>query len=61
MGPGNRPAIEIGPGDTVIHDRWGEGVVVAVSGIGSDARATVAFEDVGEKHLALAYAPLKRV
>jgi len=61
MGQGNRPAIEIGPGDTVLHDRWGEGVVLAVSGMGSDARATVVFEDVGEKHLALAYAPLKRV
>jgi DNA helicase-2/ATP-dependent DNA helicase PcrA len=61
MGLGNRPAIEIGPGDTVLHDRWGEGVVLAVSGMGSDARATVVFEEVGEKHLALAYAPLKRV
>jgi DNA helicase-2/ATP-dependent DNA helicase PcrA len=60
MGVGNRPAIEIGPGDTVVHDRWGEGVVLAVSGAGSDARATVVFEDVGEKHLALAYAPLRR-
>ncbi|MDP9343734.1 MAG: DNA helicase PcrA [Actinomycetota bacterium] len=60
MGVGNRPEPEIGPGDTVVHDRWGEGVVLAVSGAGSDARATVVFEDVGEKHLALAYAPLKR-
>jgi len=60
MGVGNRAPIEIGPGDTVVHDRWGEGVVLSVSGAGSDARATVVFEDVGEKHLALAYAPLRR-
>ena len=60
LGVGNRAPIEIGPGDTVVHDRWGEGVVLAVSGRGSDARATVVFEDVGEKHLALAYAPLRR-
>jgi DNA helicase-2/ATP-dependent DNA helicase PcrA len=53
--------VEVGPGDTVHHDRWGEGVVVAVSGRGTDAEATVAFEDVGEKRLILAYAPLRRV
>ena len=40
---------------------WGEGVVVTVSGTGSDAEATVIFEDVGQKRLLLAYAPLKRV
>jgi DNA helicase-2/ATP-dependent DNA helicase PcrA len=51
----------VGPGDTVLHDRWGEGVVVSVSGAGSDAEATVAFEDEGEKRLLLAYAPLRRV
>jgi DNA helicase-2/ATP-dependent DNA helicase PcrA len=51
----------VSAGDTVMHDRWGEGVVVSVSGSGSDAEATVAFEDEGEKRLLLAYAPLRRV
>jgi DNA helicase-2/ATP-dependent DNA helicase PcrA len=51
----------VSAGDTVLHDRWGEGVVVSVSGSGSDAEATVAFEDEGEKRLLLAYAPLRRV
>ena len=58
---GRREPIEISAGDTVLHDRWGEGVVLTVSGRGSDAEATVRFEEVGEKHLLLAYAPLKKV
>jgi DNA helicase-2/ATP-dependent DNA helicase PcrA len=51
--------IPVNPGDTVVHDRWGEGVVLAVSGRGSDAQARVAFEEVGEKQLILAYAPIR--
>ena len=47
-------------GDTVVLDRWGEGVVLSVSGAGDRAEATIAFEEVGEKRLILAYAPLKR-
>ncbi len=58
---GRREPVEISAGDTVLHDRWGEGVVLTVSGGGSDAEATVRFEEVGEKHLLLAYAPLKKV
>ena len=58
---GRREPIEVSPGDTVLHDRWGEGVVLTVSGTGSDAEATVIFQDEGEKRLLLAYAPLKRV
>jgi DNA helicase II / ATP-dependent DNA helicase PcrA len=48
-------------GETVVHDRWGEGVVLAVSGAGEDAEATIRFEDVGEKRVLLAYAPLTKV
>jgi DNA helicase-2/ATP-dependent DNA helicase PcrA len=58
---GRREIPHIGAGDTVLHDRWGEGVVLTVSGSGTDAEATVRFEDVGEKRLLLAYAPLKKV
>jgi hypothetical protein len=36
-------------------------VVVTVSGTGTDAEATVIFEDAGQKRLLLAYAPLKKV
>jgi DNA helicase-2/ATP-dependent DNA helicase PcrA len=56
---GHVPA-EVREGDTVFHDKWGEGVVVAVSGAGQRAEATIAFEDVGEKRVLLAYAPLAR-
>jgi DNA helicase-2/ATP-dependent DNA helicase PcrA len=56
-----REAPAIQPGDTVLHERFGEGVVIAVSGRGDDAEARVAFSDVGEKNLLLAYAPLQKV
>jgi DNA helicase-2/ATP-dependent DNA helicase PcrA len=58
---GGRDQVEVRPGDTVMHDKWGEGVIISVSGVGTDARATVAFEEVGEKHLMLAFAPLKKL
>ena len=56
-----RPSVQVSAGDTVVHDRWGEGVVLDVKGSGSDAEATVMFEDAGQKRLLLAYAPLKKV
>jgi DNA helicase-2/ATP-dependent DNA helicase PcrA len=56
-----RDAPPVAPGDTVLHDRFGEGVVLTVSGHGDDAEARVAFSEVGEKTLLLAYAPLKKV
>jgi DNA helicase-2/ATP-dependent DNA helicase PcrA len=55
-----RPKVEVGAGDTVVHDKWGEGVVLTVSGSGTDAEATIVFEDVGQKRVLLAYAPLRR-
>ncbi len=58
---GRREPVQVSAGDTVLHDRWGEGVVLTVSGTGPDAEASVMFEDVGEKRLLLAYAPLKKV
>src|SRR5262249_23477915 len=56
-----RAAPAIVAGDTVAHDRWGEGVVVTTSGSGDDAEATIRFEDVGEKRVLLAYAPLRKI
>ena len=58
-GLGHDP-IEVGAGDTIFHDKWGEGVVISVSGAGSRAEATIAFADVGEKRLLLAYAPVTK-
>jgi DNA helicase-2/ATP-dependent DNA helicase PcrA len=47
-------------GDTVVHERWGEGIVVTVSGGGDGAEATISFPEVGEKRVLLAYAPLTK-
>ncbi|HSJ50806.1 MAG TPA: 3'-5' exonuclease, partial [Actinomycetota bacterium] len=58
---GRREPLLVAAGDTVMHERWGEGVVITVSGVGTDAEATVRFEDAGEKRLLLAYAPLTRL
>jgi DNA helicase-2/ATP-dependent DNA helicase PcrA len=48
------------PGDEVVHDRYGTGVVTAVSGEGVKARATVEFDEAGSKQLVLALTPLRR-
>ena len=47
-------------GETVIHERWGAGVVVSTSGSREMAAAKVRFADVGEKNLLLSVAPLRR-
>ncbi len=47
-------------GETVVHAKWGEGVVLEVKGTGDRAEATVRFPSVGEKRLALSLAPIKR-
>jgi DNA helicase-2/ATP-dependent DNA helicase PcrA len=56
-----RRTISLGVGDEVFHERWGRGTVVAVSGRGQNAEASVHFEDEGTKRLLLAYAPLQRI
>ncbi len=55
-----REPVSFAAGDTVVHDKWGEGVVVNVEGGGGDALATIRFGEVGEKRLLLGYAPLKK-
>jgi DNA helicase-2/ATP-dependent DNA helicase PcrA len=61
VGVDRRDVPAIREGDTVMHERFGEGVVLSVSGDGEDVEARVAFADVGEKSLLLAYAPLRKV
>lgn len=46
-------------GARVIHEAFGRGKVVAVTGSGENARAVVDFESVGRKHLMLKYAHLR--
>lgn len=47
------------PGQRVFHDKWGEGVVVEVSGFGQREEATVRFADFGTKRLVVALAALR--
>ncbi|MGH9127874.1 MAG: UvrD-helicase domain-containing protein [Acidimicrobiales bacterium] len=53
-------ALGLKVGDDVVHGRWGEGVVIDKRGEGPKAEATVRFPGLGDKVLALAFAPLKR-
>ena len=53
-------ALGLVPGDDVVHGKWGEGVVLEIVGTGDNAEAVVRFPGLGEKHLLLAWAPLKK-
>ncbi len=55
---GAEPGIE--PGDRVVHDKWGTGLVREITGSGDRAEALVLFHDHGQKRLLLAWAPLKK-
>jgi DNA helicase-2/ATP-dependent DNA helicase PcrA len=61
--PGARGAEQLGlrVGDDVHHDKFGDGVIVDITGSGDKAEARVQFRDVGEKTLLLSWAPLARV
>jgi DNA helicase-2/ATP-dependent DNA helicase PcrA len=50
----------LGPGQRVVHGKYGEGIVLEVAGQGADAEATIHFPDVGEKRFSLHLTPLKR-
>ncbi len=47
-------------GETIVHARYGEGVVIDVRGQGADAEATIRFPSLGEKRFSLHMAPIKR-
>jgi DNA helicase-2/ATP-dependent DNA helicase PcrA len=48
-------------GQSVRHGRFGDGVIMALEGSGSDARAQVNFKREGAKWLALSVAKLERL
>ncbi len=60
---GGRGAEQLGlrVGDDVHHDKFGDGVIVDITGLGDKAEARVRFRDIGEKTLLLSWAPLARV
>ncbi|MFM2436120.1 MAG: ATP-dependent helicase PcrA [Actinomycetota bacterium] len=48
-------------GDDVEHPSFGEGVIINIRGSGESAEATIEFAKHGAKHLALTWAPLKKI
>ena len=57
----SKPVVVLDPGDRVIHDKFGMGTVVAVSGAGDRAEASVDFGSTGTKRLLLRYAPVEKL
>jgi ATP-dependent DNA helicase UvrD/PcrA len=53
--------LELRVGDDVRHEKFGDGVIVDITGSGDKAEARVRFRDAGEKTLLLSWAPLARV
>ena len=50
---------ELNTGSKVKHSRFGSGKVLSVSGIGSNKKATIFFNEVGQKQLLLKFAKLE--
>jgi DNA helicase-2/ATP-dependent DNA helicase PcrA len=48
-------------GDDVFHDKFGEGVIIGLEGVGDKAEAVVRFREAGERRLLLAWAPLRKL
>ena len=59
MGQGSKAGLRIG--QSVRHDRFGDGVVVSLEGRGDDARAQINFGRQGLKWLALSVAKLQLI
>lgn len=57
----SKPIPALSAGDRVTHDVFGLGTVVATSGVGEHAQATVDFGDEGLKTLLLRYAPVEKL
>jgi DNA helicase-2/ATP-dependent DNA helicase PcrA len=58
--PGNDSS-EFSEGDSVVHDRFGKGVIVSVEGEPPDTTASVQFETGGRKKLLLRFAKLRKL
>lgn len=56
-----RDVVSLTVGDRVTHDSFGLGTVVAVTGAGDRAQATVDFGASGRKQLLLRYAPVEKL
>ena len=57
----NLQTLVLAIGDRVSHDTFGLGTVIAVSGEGDKAEATINFGSYGDKRLLLRYAPVDKL
>ncbi len=53
--------LDFGPGDRVMHRKFGEGTVIEAKAIGADMFLKVKFDSVGEKNLMAAYVQLEKI
>jgi DNA helicase-2/ATP-dependent DNA helicase PcrA len=53
--------LDLEAGERVLHDRFGTGTVREISGDAGDLRATVHFDNAGEKKLLLKFAKFQRL
>ncbi|MFJ8044754.1 DNA helicase PcrA [Kitasatospora sp. NPDC096147] len=56
-----KEVVALAVGDRVTHDSFGLGTVVATTGVGDKAQATVDFGGAGRKQLLLRYAPVEKL
>ncbi|MEV6199209.1 DNA helicase PcrA [Streptomyces sp. NPDC051771] len=57
----DKPVVSLTVGDRVTHDQFGLGTVLAVTGEGDKAQATIDFGDEKPKRLVLRYAPVEKL
>ncbi|MEI6405280.1 MAG: 3'-5' exonuclease, partial [Actinomycetes bacterium] len=57
----SEPVLLLNVGDRVLHDKFGMGTVVSVSGSDDNAKATIDFKSSGQKQLLLRYAPVEKL
>lgn len=48
-------------GERILHKKWGEGVIISISGTGADMEMKVAFPEQGIKNLIVKYAPITKL
>lgn len=60
-GGGNALSLRLEPGQLVEHERFGRGEVIRVEGEGENAKATIRFQNSGEKQLLLRFARITRL
>ena len=59
--PSGAESLGLRIGDDVLHAKFGEGIIIDITGTGDKAEARVRFPDAGEKQLLLSWAPLEKL